>query len=266
MIRNGTIAIDRKTKAWTLPHHENFSYVQVMASNKGYDVLSPYTITDEKGNLHENVWQFGKVYATVPAVNNPKSGWQHGEETHAVLMPEDCTPDPASGIFQAEDGRIWKLTDAWRAWHRKGIAHPKALRYPVGFGHRHSCLFSVIYHPETDTFDNDGPLNYIESRKRVYGPIYIDQVKKAPKFHELVERLRGGENLLIAEVDGPKGEWGDPCNGTGGNITRTILYDADVYKKLLNDPQYPFGHGYCLTIALLEVLHNNPNIFDSLCQ
>jgi len=50
------------------PSFENFTPIVVLTktSKKEYADLGPYEIKDEKGRIHENIWQFSKVYEYVP--------------------------------------------------------------------------------------------------------------------------------------------------------------------------------------------------------
>lgn len=47
-------------------------------------------------------------------------------------------------------------------------------------------------------------MGYIESRKKIYAPIYADLVSNTKPFLELRERVLKGENIQIADLDGPK--------------------------------------------------------------
>lgn len=94
---------------------------------------------------------------------------------------------------------LLKLTPEYLNSRKKGMNAADHIRYPVGFNHRHKCLFSLK--------TLDGPhLNYIEARKEIYLPLYIDLVKKHPHFEFLLNKVKRGENILIIEVDGPHQE------------------------------------------------------------
>lgn len=56
------------------------------------------------------------------------------------------------------------------------------VRYLVRYNNRHLCVCSF-----SEKFDR--PLNYIEARKEIYLPIYIELVKNKSKFLSLRERL-----------------------------------------------------------------------------
>lgn len=79
------------------------------------------------------------------------------------------------------------------------------VRYPVGYQHRHKCLFA---------------------------PVYIKLVQRVPKFNKLRDKLARGQNLLIID------------NGS-------VRANRKNLSILVNDDKHPFGHGYCLAMALL---------------
>ena len=187
--------------------------------------------------------QFSKVYKEVPAHTARKSRWdstviwQHPAEKHY-------------------DEKTNTLTKEFRQWREKGSRALHPIRYPVGFKYRHKCLFAV---PLDATPDQPlEKLDYVESRKAIYLPLFCKLVKKQPQFQELKKRLAKGENLLILEVDGPHQEslsYYRHKYGVGEDFIQdhTILVTKPHMRVMLNDPKHPFGHGYCLAMALLNV-------------
>lgn len=218
------------------PSYPDFKRVVVMTASSKYSSLSPYCLKDDQGRIMENIWQYSKIYSKVPKSRQTYSRWDkrviwdHPAETH---LKEDGTP----------------REEYWN-WREKGMKNPFAIRYPVGRKHRHKCICSITEEGEH--------LNYIESRKRIYLPVYIDLVKDQQQFTELKERLERGENLLIIEVDGPHQESLDHYKKfykvDDDFIDQdTILVTKKNMEILLNDPKHPFGHGYCLGMALLGI-------------
>jgi hypothetical protein len=218
------------------PSLPGFKSIKVMMkSHSDWWPLSPYYLEDEKGRILENKWQFSKIYSDVPSVMqtysryNKQVIWQHPKEIHVT-----------------KDGI---LTKEYWAWRRKGMECPYAIRYPVGYYHRHKCLGALKSgYPQI--------LDYIESRKQIYLPEYVNAVRKEPLFNRLVEMLRNGENLLILEVDGPHQEslsYYKEKYGTS-NFIRDHCMEAkrEYLQFMLEEPKHPFGHGYCLCIALLD--------------
>jgi hypothetical protein len=123
------------------------------------------------------------------------------------------------------------------------------VRYPVGFdkNNRAKCLYCLW----------DGQqFKYVEARKAIYLPVYCELVKKQKQFKELQSRLEKGENLLIVEVDGPHQEdlkfyqekYDVPDNFIENH---SMLATEENLNIMLNDTKHPFGHGYCLAMALL---------------
>ena len=220
------------------PEYPGFTKILVMTPGYGgYHTLSPYSLKNDKGQIMENIWQFSKVYYQVRRSVQRKSRydntiiWNHPAEIHVV-----------------ESGEI---TDEYVAWREKGFNNPYPVRYPNGYNYRHECVCSLktIY---------DQPLDYIESRKQIYLPLYIELVSQQDQFFELKELLSKGMNLLIIEVDGPHEESMSYYIKKYGVSTdfielNTMLANEDNLRIMLNDPKHPFGHGYCLAVALLEL-------------
>jgi len=220
------------------PVFPGFKPIIVMTASTAYGELSPYSLTNKKGQIIENVWQYSKIYETIPDVKIPYSKydskiiWEHPKETHL------------------NNGKITKTY--WK-WREKGMNNPYAVRYPVGYNHRHKCLYSLK--DIGDDFYLE--LDYIEARKEIYVPLYLDSVVHEQKFQKLKKMLEN-ENLLIIEVDGPHSEsmpyykekYGVEDDFIVGN---TILATKENFDILLKDPKHPFGHGYCLAMALLDL-------------
>lgn len=221
------------------PTYPGFTPIIVLTKSSKYGSLGPYVLRDEKGRIFENLHQSAKVYGTVPATQQPYSRydpriiWDHPAEVH---------------VIEREEG--YELQDAYYAWREKLMSCPYPVRYPVGYDHRHTCLFALD--------ENYTPLDYIESRKKIYFTLYVDLVKKEKQFRELQKRLYNGENLLIIEVDGPHEEslgyymtkYGVKDNFIENN---TILANKENLEIMLNDTKHPFGHGYCLAAALQDI-------------
>lgn len=220
----------------------DFTTILCLTPSTEYGALSPYSVTDDDGRNMENIWQFSKVYEKVPKSKqtysryNSRVIWEHPAETHVA------------------NGR---LTPEYWAWRRKGFAAKDAVRYPVGFYARRTCVGCVLENePAEDGQPEHKFLNYVEARKAIYLPVYTKLLQAYPMFHQLRKRLERGENLLIVEVDGPHQEdsayyqtkYAAPPNFIEGNSVEVTEFSMRV---LLNDTKHPFGHGYCLAMALL---------------
>ena len=55
---------------------------------------------------------------------------------------------------------------------------------PFGYKPRYKCLYALA------EGDLSTKLDYVESRKRIYIPLYKEAVRAEPKFHQLVDKLR----------------------------------------------------------------------------
>lgn len=225
------------------PEYDGFTpFIVMMKSHSGYHVLSPYELVDDKGRIMENVWQFSKVYHTVPKTTQKYSRyddtviWKHDKETH----------------LDAND----KINDLYKAWRKKGMWNPYSVRYPVGYASRGTCRFALAENLD-GTINENEKLDYIHGRKKIYVKLYCDLVKQHPVFHTLQQRLLNGENLLILEVDGPcenSLNYYKQKYNVGDNFIEdgTMLVNQQNIQIMLNDAKHPFGHGYCLAMALLN--------------
>jgi len=239
MIRVGR-CIYSKRGGRTDPTYPGFTNIVVlMKSHSKWGVLGPYLLKDEQDRIFENVWQFAKVYEKVPRSRQRKSRyqneiiWEHPAETHVI------------------DG---ELTPEYFAWREKGMNNEHPVRYPVGFHYRHKCLYALA--EENGEIVNE-QLDYVEARKRIYVKEYCRLVKRKSKFRDLKRKLRKGENLLIVEVDGPHQESLDYYKenyDVNDNFIEegTMLMNEENTRIMLNDDKHPFGHGYCLALALLD--------------
>jgi DNA polymerase elongation subunit (family B) len=272
--RAGLVRVGRRVYAsggkWTDPKAiPGFTVVLCLTPSTEYGAISPYSLRDKLGRNMENLWQFSKVYKTVPASKqtysryNDKVIWDHPAETHVDA-----------------DGT---LLPAYWAWRAKGFATQDAVRYPVGFHHRTQCIGALqLTHLEQQQQqqqqqpDVSGPivtdasaennatverppvlLNYIESRRMIYLPLYASMLQGQPLFEKLRLLHNQGTNLLIVEVDGPHQE-SMPYYKQRYNVPddfidddNTIDVNEQSMKIMLNDPKHPFGHGYCLALAVM---------------
>lgn len=240
MIRVGRLKYENGRTV--IPRMAGFQNIIVMTEYyRAWWELSSFKLTDNKGRNFETFWQSCKVYATVPRSVQRRSKrdrqiiWDHPAERHVI------------------DG---KLTPAYYAWREKlqHIEYP--VRYPATYHHRHKCLYALAEDPSTGEIDEKNQLDYIASRKAIYVPNYIGLVIQEPKFAKLKKKLLRGKNLLIIEVDGPHQESMSYYRKTYEVNDDFITYDSMIVNEknieiMLNDEKHPFGHGYCLAMALL---------------
>src|SRR5690606_4793200 len=107
------------------------------------------------------------------------------------------------------------LNSNYGQWRRNGLYSPYPIRYPNGkLGAKECYCAFKEKEPILITDTNDEvirkldltPLNYIESRKKIYTPEYIRLVREQPLYQELLYKVNNGHNIIIAEVDGPHEE------------------------------------------------------------
>jgi len=236
MIRVGRCTFDGGKRVD--PSFDGFEPIVVMTQSSKYGAIGPYCLKNDKGQIMENIWQFFKLYKEVPATTQTYSRWDrriiwsHPAETHVL-----------------EDGTI---TEAYFRWRQKGFNAAEAIRYPVGYNHRHKCLYALG--------PNGEKWNYIESRKKIYLPLYIDLVRKHPQYKFLLEKVKKGQNILIMEVDGPHQESLEYYKekykvGDDFIVDGTMVATRENLNIMLNDEKHPFGHAYCLSVALLMDLN-----------
>lgn len=229
------IRVGRRTGT-TDPHMEGFENILVlMRSHSKWSKLGPYYLRNEKGEIFENIWQFSKIYRTVPQSTQRYSQWN----------PDIIWQWPAETHINEND----EVTDAYWKWRKAGFTAEYAIRYPVGFYARHTCICTI----------HEGEqLDYVEARKAIYLKLYAELAKKQEIFYELKEKLAKGQNLLIVEIDGPhqesleyyKKKYGVRDDFIENNTMLCTPKNLDI---MLNDPKHPFGHGYCLAMALLDL-------------
>ena len=232
-IRVGRLIINGKDRS--KPMVPGYIEIMVMTASSKYGKLGPYVLKNDQGLIMENVWQFSKVYESVPKVKiafsqwDSRTIWEYDSEVH---------------VDQNKD-----TNDAYWTWRSKGMKNTDSVRYPVGYAKRGECLYSL-----KDEYSKHR-LSYIEARKDVYLPTYINMVKNEKQFIELKKRLERGEKLLIIEVDGPHQEsleyYKKEYKVSDSFIEKgTMLATKENLKIMLEDAKHPFGHGYCLAVAL----------------
>lgn len=240
-IRNGKSAHGKTT---TYPHIDGFTQViSLTPEGSRYGNLSPYSLRNETGELLENVWQFSKVYPRVPggpvryAARSKKIVWDWPAQVHL-----DLEGNPTAEYWQ---------------WRKAGKRAPEPVRTPVGWKNMKTCKYAL--EKDEQPSETNPKLDYIESRKKIYLPIYYRSVIQHPDFLDLSRRWRSGENLLIIEIDGPHQE-SMPYYQEKYNVPNDFIVDNTIESTennlaiLLNDPKHPFGHGYCLAWALQTYL------------
>ncbi len=237
MIRVGTINYNGGKKVF--PRYDDFIPIEVMTPSTKYGSLSPYSLKNDKGQLMENIWQFSKIYESVPITKQYYSRYDH-----AVIWQQKKTEVHIVGDEIKSD--YWK-------WRKRGFKCEYAIRYPVGQQNMKKCVGTVL----VDENNEYEIIDYVTARKRLYSPTYKQLVREADQYSDLLKKLKKGTNLLIMEVDGPHSEslnyymkkYGVDDDFIENN---TILATKKNLKIMVNDDYHRYGHGYCLAEALME--------------
>jgi len=112
----------------------------------------------------------------------------------------------------------WYLTEKWEKWRNKGWSDTWAHRYPMGKG--------AI--PEFAYWGGER-LSYVDSRKKIYAPIYAKYVKKTETFKHLKEIHKSGRTIVLRDFD---------------------AYDDDDLIKVINNPDKKMGHAFVIKMLL----------------
>eukprot|EP01102_Stenamoeba_stenopodia_P004289 TRINITY_DN14611_c0_g1_i1.p1 TRINITY_DN14611_c0_g1~~TRINITY_DN14611_c0_g1_i1.p1 ORF type:complete len:264 (-),score=50.23 TRINITY_DN14611_c0_g1_i1:108-824(-) len=232
-MERGTVAVAQKPERggkspW--PERDGFVRIDVTSgSNKKIDGshasdLSPLylgPVEDIEGNKalrFENYWQFTKVYPQLGHLDKdtkePNATWRRWRDTGFKLLKK------AKGVS-------------------KGIRTPKEisqLKKQVREGTLQSWAPCYAVH-------NGNKFAYIEARKAIYVPIYRELIEKLTVLKKIKKLVDEGQNVMILDFDGP------PLRDWPNGMPITV----DSLKTMLNDPRYPFGHGYVVAMALCDI-------------
>lgn len=225
--------------------HPGSRAILCLTASTKYGCLSPYCLTDSNGLNMENLWQFGKIYESVPAISVPYSRWDR-----RVIWEY-----PAEEHMK--DGQI--LPAYWN-WRQKGMSTRDAVRYPVGYEQRHTCK-GFVYADGSEV----KILDYISARREIYVKLYQHCIsllsgKAKERYEELKDYIRKGIDITIVEVDGPKSSLLQYYRDTYGvnddfiveNVMKATPENLEIMKQ---DSESPYGHGYCLAERLLSEIH-----------
>jgi hypothetical protein len=229
-----------------IPTYEGYENIICMTKSSEYGAISPYCLKDDNGYIIENVYQFSKLYNRVADSQQKYSRY----DSRIIWRWK-------SNIFIQND-KI--LPDYW-LWRKKGMQSPDPIRYPVGFNGRSTCIGAIktydIYDEPKNLTDFE-ILDYIESRKQLYYPLYVNAVKKHRQYKVLQDKLNQGINLLICEIDCSYQDSLDYYKQTykvNDNFIKdwTMEVNKENMEIVLNDTRHAFGHGYCLAMSLLDI-------------
>lgn len=161
-------------------------------------------IVDQHGNiarLFENYWQFSKM-------------WPTAGHCAAGSGDDECVP-----------------SDAWFRFRRRGFALEKGKRRP---------LPKKPYGFPRFSFYNGQPMGYVESRKKIYVPLYYYLIRDLPVIAAMRQMVERGEKIMIVDNDGPPRE----------QYPQGMPLTLANWQRMLDDPSAPFGHGYIVAAVV----------------
>ena len=212
----------------------------------------------------ENIWQFAKVAKKSPKIKSTLRysntvDWENDEEVHY------------------ENGMV---TKDFLKWQEKGLHNKYPVRYPRGRRTEddYKTLFSTRFDFLKLKYDTDTEYDYITSRIETYIEAYRIMLPCVPEFWKLVRMVWEGQDVMIAEVDGPD-ETLMPYYKEKYKVNDDFITDGKVLATkgnldiFLFDETRPFGHGFTIALLLLEELEKNQakleaeeNIFKELLK
>jgi hypothetical protein len=140
---------------------------------------------------------------------------------------------PKADHFKSDTG--CEPTSKWYAFREKGFKLNKGKRRPLPV---------KTYGYPTCSIYNDKVYDYISSRKEIYVPIYRDLIKDLPVMDELRKLLASGQNIMIIDGDGPPKD----------QYPNGMEINQSNWDQMINDPKYPFGHGYVVAGLLANLI------------
>ena len=166
--------------------------------------------------------------------------------------------DMSLGVYHAPDGHTYAcFENYWQSLkHFPGRPHAadKAWWRNEQLPHRRlrkvdptTCLYS-----SDETRFPGQVFDYVESRKAIYVPDYIETKLHTNFAQSELGYIRGwvnaGYDVVVKDYDGPRSADAD----THG-APRIEEVTADLLRDKINDTAFPFGHGYVVAAEILEI-------------
>lgn len=146
-------------------------------------------------------------------------------------------PYPGMSCFENywQSGKVYQDVDREKQleWWKKQTKGKR--KYPNGKDKK------ILY----AQWDNDKKYGYIESRKEIYVPKFYDLIKDSEMLKTIKQKIEKGVNIGIVDFDGPYDEDRNP---------EIYKVELDLIKQKINDPKYPFGHGYIIAALLKDII------------
>jgi len=140
---------------------------------------------------------------------------------HTALVMENAWQ--FSKVYQEHADDDGNPTQEYWDWAKAGWANPKAVRFPMGKGRAPLyCLWK------------GERLGYVESRKKIYGPLFKAAAEQTGAYRKLQELHQTATTLYIRDWDG----W---C------MKRHKMANLD---EVLHNPKRKMGHGFFLKAML----------------
>ena len=95
-------------------------------------------------------------------------------------------------------------------------------------------------------FENEvQQMDYITSRKEIYIPEYFNLIKDREMLSNWKKYIDAGNDVVIYDFDGPRGK---------DRELMCLPVNLELLKEKINDPIFPFGHGYIIAGYLSGIL------------
>ena len=138
---------------------------------------------------------------------------------------------PTAGHCEKRGERECAPTNEWYQFRKRGFALEKGKRRPLPKRQYGFPKYSIY---------NGQAMGYVESRKKIYVPYYYYLIRDLPVIRAMRKEMEKGEKYMIVDNDGPPRE--DYPNG--------MELSLENWRKMINDPSAPFGHGYVVAAVL----------------
>jgi len=181
-----------------------------------------YTLSPIKGDTYPIVETDGVVF------HNFEMYWQ-GNKAYKEL----------GHVVKNEKTGEWDLTAKFWAWRKKWAA----VKYDKKNKYKRKLPGTSGIKPIFGYYEGK-KLTYVEARD-VYLRKYCEKIKELPVMDALLEKLKNGEKIMLIDGDGPfLSEYPQGHEPT-----------TEFIQKMSDDPNHPFGHGYCVAY-ILYILYN----------
>lgn len=127
-----------------------------------------------------------------------------------------------SKVYPEHLGSNGEPTDFYWKWAKKGWSDTYAHRYPMGKGKK----------PVYSYWDGE-KLGYIEARKKIYIPLYIEAVRRTKAFKILMELYKEHKELWLFDYDGYN--------------HRSLCMS---WNDVIHNPEKKMGHAFVLGMML----------------